>query len=90
MVSNVCYCLNLQERCRPRVWNNGDGRLKFIVLRGQNIHIHGSSSGSVDDVELENTQPAQWVRKTPLSSAGGSTPTSTSPGDSNHNSSDLT
>lgn len=54
-------CLHLQERSQARVWNTGDGRLKFIVLQHR-VHLPGyNSSGSVDDQELLNTQQARWV-----------------------------
>ena len=50
----------LQGRAAPRVWNKGDGRQKFILLCHKQ-HRHGSSSGSHDDLELENTKQAGWV-----------------------------
>eukprot|EP00878_Enallax_costatus_P036595 GHUV01041113.1.p2 GENE.GHUV01041113.1~~GHUV01041113.1.p2 ORF type:complete len:145 (+),score=47.08 GHUV01041113.1:68-502(+) len=72
-LNTVVDPLGMEEHCRPCVWNNGDGRFKFIVLRGNHSNPHSSSSGSADDMELENTQPAHWVRQTP-SGSGGSTP----------------
>jgi hypothetical protein len=59
-------------RSTPRVWNGGDGILKFIVLRHKS-HNHGSTSGSNDDLELENTKQAGWVAARERS-PGNSTP----------------
>jgi hypothetical protein len=36
VITIVCACVWLQGlalRSRPRIWNNGDGQLKFILLR---------------------------------------------------------
>lgn len=50
----------MQARTTPRVWNQGDGRLKFIVLSHKS-YSHSSTSGSHDDQELEQTKQAGWV-----------------------------
>jgi hypothetical protein len=50
----------LQVRRTAQVWNKGDGRLKFILLCHKQYR-HGSTSGSHDDLELENTKQAGWV-----------------------------
>lgn len=68
----LCHCLLLQERCQPRVWNSGDGHLKFIVLRGMAAHPHVATTGSHDDKELETTQRAHWVAGRAGSRSGGS------------------
>jgi hypothetical protein len=60
--------LLLQLRCRKRVWNEGDGCLKFIVLRAKAAKGFASSC-SYDDMELEKTQQANWVQ---LRSGAGS------------------
>ncbi len=57
---NSVVLLLLQERSTPRVWNKGDSRLQFILLCHKQ-HRHGSTSGSHDDMELENTRQAKWV-----------------------------
>eukprot|EP00775_Hariotina_reticulata_P013650 gene13650-13773_t len=60
-LSTVVNPLGFEERSQARVWNTGDGRLKFIVLQHR-AHLPGhNSSGSVDDQELLNTQQARWV-----------------------------
>ncbi|KAF8072953.1 hypothetical protein HT031_000613 [Scenedesmus sp. PABB004] len=48
-----------ETRLVPRVWNNGSGTLKFVVLRP--AAGHDDSSGSADDAELEHTHQARWV-----------------------------
>jgi len=56
------------------VWNEGDGRLKFILLCHKHYY-HSSTSGSHDDLELENTKQAGWVaarQRTPHASTQGS------------------
>ncbi|WIA29180.1 hypothetical protein OEZ86_011691 [Tetradesmus obliquus] len=64
--------VGMEERCQPRVWNSGDGHLKFIVLRGMAAHPHVATTGSHDDKELETTQRAQWVAGRAGSRSGGS------------------
>jgi hypothetical protein len=60
------------------VWNSGDGSLKFIVLC-QKHHRHASAtSGSHDDLELENTRQAGWVAARRRSANAASTATSSS------------
>ena len=57
---HTVHTTRLQVRCAPRVWNQGDGRLKFILLCHKK-YDHGSTSGSHDDLELVNTKQAGWV-----------------------------
>lgn len=74
VTSKMSCCAVLQLRSTPRVWNQGDGRLKFILLCHKHFN-HGSTSGSHDDMELENTRQAGWVVarvRTPMSSTHSS------------------
>lgn len=61
----VCLCVHEQARSAPRVWNAGDGRLKFLVLRLRHEPTQtaraSSSSHDDNDIELANTRQAGWV-----------------------------
>ncbi len=58
------------------MWNRGTGGIKFILLASNTARDHSSSSGSHDDLELQNTQQAQWVA---MRAGAGGTPGGRSP-----------
>ncbi|KAF6266640.1 hypothetical protein COO60DRAFT_7439 [Scenedesmus sp. NREL 46B-D3] len=71
-LNTVVDPVGMEERCQPRVWNCGDGHLKFILLRGMHTQHHAATTGSHDDKELETTQRAHWVESRGRSGSSGS------------------
>lgn len=60
-LEHVLNPMGLEVRCKKRVWNCGDGRLKFIIMRKKYGAANSSNTRSFEEDMLRVAKQAQWV-----------------------------